>query len=82
MVYMTICVLYSQQKRKTQIDEASDTYDTIDWLVKTQQTITEMWAFGGFPTQVFIPLILLLSNHSALELLRLRLVSVISRFSP
>jgi hypothetical protein len=33
MVYMTICVLLFPIKEK-QIDEASDTYDTIDWLVK------------------------------------------------
>jgi predicted acyl esterase len=46
---------FSPIKEKTQIDEASDTYDTIDWLVKTQQTITEMWAGDFYPG--FIPLI-------------------------
>jgi predicted acyl esterase len=30
------------KKSKKDVDEASDTYDTIDWLVKMQTTIMEM----------------------------------------
>jgi predicted acyl esterase len=45
--------LLSLIKGKTQVDEASIHYDTIDWLVKNVQQITEMWAFRGVPWLLF-----------------------------
>jgi predicted acyl esterase len=39
---MTTCALSFLKKSKKDVDEASDTYDTIDWLVKMQTTIMEM----------------------------------------
>jgi predicted acyl esterase len=37
--------IYSK-KIKTDVDEASDTYDTIDWLVKIQTITMGMLEFG------------------------------------
>jgi predicted acyl esterase len=40
------------KKIKTDVDEASDTYDTIDWLVKIQTITMGMLEFGEFHTRV------------------------------
>ena len=32
------------------IDEGTDTYDTIDWLLKNVPVTTDAWVFWGFPT--------------------------------
>jgi predicted acyl esterase len=39
-------------KIKTDVDEASDTYDTIDWLVKIQTITMGMLEFGDIIPRV------------------------------
>jgi len=39
---------YIPNKKGNQIDETSDTYDTVDWLIKNIPTTTAASASGGF----------------------------------
>jgi predicted acyl esterase len=57
---------YIPNKKKTDVDEASDTYDTIDWLVKIQTITMECWNLGiSYPG--FYATYSLLSRHPALK---------------
>jgi predicted acyl esterase len=56
---------YIPNKKSKDDDEASDTYDTIDWLVKIQ-TITMGMEFGEFHTPGYATYSLL-SRHPALK---------------
>jgi hypothetical protein len=61
MDFMITCVpSYLIKKTKKDIDEASDTYDTIDWLVKIRQIIMVMLGCG---ISGFYSTYSLLSNH-------------------
>jgi predicted acyl esterase len=53
-------------KIKTDVDEASDTYDTIDWLVKNTDHNNGMLEFGNFIPR-FYATYSLLSRHPALK---------------
>jgi predicted acyl esterase len=60
MDFMITCVPSYLIKKKKDIDEASDTYDTIDWLVKIRQIM--LWGVGiSYPG--FYSTYSLLSNH-------------------
>jgi len=54
------------KKKKTDIDEASDTYDTIDWLIKNTSNNSRVGVFGiSYPG--FYSTMAALSNHPALK---------------
>jgi predicted acyl esterase len=67
MDFMITCVpSYLIKKTKKDIDEASDTYDTIDWLVKIRQIIMVMLGCGDFISRILLDLFLI-SNHPTLK---------------
>jgi predicted acyl esterase len=66
MVCMTTWELIFLIKIKTDVDEASDTYDTIDWLVKNTDNNNGMLEFGNFIPR-FYATYSLLSRHPALK---------------
>jgi predicted acyl esterase len=64
-------------KKGKPIDEASDTYDTIDWLVKIAANNNGNVGVWGISYPVFTYLFVV-KQPSCVESFRLRLVSVIS----
>jgi putative CocE/NonD family hydrolase len=57
---------YIPKKKKKQFDEASDTYDTIDWLVKNVDNNNGKVGVWGISYPGFYATYSLLSNHPAL----------------
>lgn len=55
------------KKKKTEVDEASDTYDTIDWLVKNVANNNGNVGTWGISYPGFYASYSLLSNHPALK---------------
>ena len=43
-------------KTNRDVDEGTDTYDTIDWLLKIYRIIMGKWVYGEYPIRVFTPL--------------------------
>jgi uncharacterized protein len=57
---------HNPQKKGKEIDEASDTYDTIDWLIKNTESNGNVGVFGiSYPG--FYSTMAALSNHPALK---------------
>src|SRR5439155_3463353 len=59
--------LHADKKGKSEIDEASDTYDTIDWLVKNLKTSNGNVGVFGISYPGFYSTMAALSNHPALK---------------
>ncbi|MFT4032970.1 MAG: CocE/NonD family hydrolase [Siphonobacter sp.] len=55
------------KKTKTEVDEATDTYDTIDWLVKNLPNNNERVGVFGISYPGFYSTMAALSNHPALK---------------
>lgn len=60
---------FNPHKKGTETDEASDTYDTIDWLVKNLQNNNGNVGVFGISYPGFYSTMAALSNHPALKLL-------------
>lgn len=58
---------YNPNKKGTETDEASDTYDTIDWLVKNLQNNNGNVGVFGISYPGFYSTMAALSNHPALK---------------
>jgi uncharacterized protein len=58
---------YIKNKKNGQTDEASDTYDTIDWLIKNVRNNNERVGVFGFSYMGFYALMAALSGHPALK---------------
>jgi hypothetical protein len=58
---------YIKNKQDGQIDEASDTYDTIDWLIKNVKNNNGKVGVFGFSYMGFYATMAALSGHSALK---------------
>ncbi len=58
---------YNPNKKGTEIDEASDTYDTIDWLVKNTENNNGNVGVFGISYPGFYSTMAALSNHPALK---------------
>ncbi len=58
---------YNPNKKKNEIDEASDTYDTIDWLVKNTKNNNGNVGVFGISYPGFYSTMAALSNHPALK---------------
>ena len=57
---------YIPKKKRKEVDEASDTYDTIDWLIKNVDNNTGKVGVWGISYPGFYATYSLLSNHPAL----------------
>ncbi len=55
------------KKKKTDIDEASDTYDTVDWLLKNTRNNNGKVGVSGCSYPGFYSLMAALSNHPAIK---------------
>ena len=58
---------FNQNKKNTEIDEASDTYDTIDWLLKNIDNNNGNVGVFGISYPGFYSTMAALSNHPALK---------------
>lgn len=66
-LYDNMRAFIPNKKGKTQVDEASDTYDTIDWLVKNVANNNGNVGVWGISYPGFYSTYSLLSNHPALK---------------
>jgi putative CocE/NonD family hydrolase len=66
-LYDNMRAFIPNKKGKTQVDEASDTYDTIDWLVKNAINNNGNVGVWGISYPGFYSTYSLLSNHPALK---------------
>lgn len=66
-IYDLIRPFNSDKKTKTDIDEASDSYDTIDWLVKNVENNNGNVGGTGISFPGFYATMIALSNHPALK---------------
>ncbi|EIA07779.1 CocE/NonD family hydrolase [Flavobacterium frigoris] len=66
-LYDNMRAFIPNKKGKTQVDEASDTYDTIDWLVKNAANNNGNVGVWGISYPGFYSTYSLLSNHPALK---------------
>jgi putative CocE/NonD family hydrolase len=66
-LYDNMRAFIPNKKGKTQVDEASDTYDTIDWLVKNVGNNNGNVGVWGISYPGFYSTYSLLSNHPALK---------------
>lgn len=66
-LYDNMRAFIPNKKGKTQVDEASDTYDTIDWLVKNVENNNGNVGVWGISYPGFYSTYSLLSNHPALK---------------
>ena len=66
-LYDNMRAFIPNKKNKTQVDEASDTYDTIDWLVKNVANNNGNVGVWGISYPGFYSTYSLLSNHPALK---------------
>ncbi|UQD56471.1 CocE/NonD family hydrolase [Flavobacterium sp. K5-23] len=66
-LYDNMRAFIPNKKVKTQVDEASDTYDTIDWLVKNVENNNGNVGVWGISYPGFYSTYSLLSNHPALK---------------
>jgi putative CocE/NonD family hydrolase len=66
-LYDNMRAFIPDKKTKTQVDEASDTYDTIDWLVKNVANNNGNVGVWGISYPGFYSTYSLLSNHPALK---------------
>lgn len=66
-VYDLIRPFNANKKANTNIDEASDSYDTIDWLVKNVENNNGNVGGTGISFPGFYATVIALSNHPALK---------------
>jgi putative CocE/NonD family hydrolase len=66
-LYDNMRAFIPNKKEKSQVDEASDTYDTIDWLVKNTANNNGNVGVWGISYPGFYSTYSLLSNHPALK---------------
>ncbi|MFQ3173707.1 MAG: putative CocE/NonD family hydrolase [Flavobacterium sp.] len=66
-LYDNMRAFIPNKKEKSQVDEASDTYDTIDWLVKNAANNNGNVGVWGISYPGFYSTYSLLSNHPALK---------------
>ena len=66
-VYDNMRAFIPNKKSKMQVDEASDTYDTIDWLVKNVKNNNGRVGIWGISYPGFYSTYSLLDSHSALK---------------
>jgi putative CocE/NonD family hydrolase len=66
-LYDNMRAFIPNKKSKNQVDEASDTYDTIDWLVKNATNNNGNVGVWGIPYPGFYATYSLLSRHPALK---------------
>ncbi|WP_339920469.1 CocE/NonD family hydrolase [uncultured Flavobacterium sp.] len=66
-LYDNMCAFIPNKKSKKDVDEASDTYDTIDWLVKNADNNNGNVGVWGISYPGFYSTYSLLSRHPALK---------------
>lgn len=65
--YVDVRPFKTDKKKKTDIDEASDTFDSVDWLVKNVKNNNGKVGFFGISYPGFYATMAALSNHPAIK---------------